>query len=78
MKDNNAKLKTVTRKIRMIYYNDYLFENGIITKSEHSRMNNAIISKYGKENHYQFNKKQIGILTTNTGEGNLPLPEIVK
>lgn len=57
MKDNKAKLKTVTREIRMIYYNNYLFENGIITKSEHSRMNNAIISKYGKANHYQFNKK---------------------
>ena len=46
----NQKLKTdmMTRKLRWLYNNDYLFAKGVITKREHGSMNLAIISKYGK------------------------------
>ena len=56
-KDNKLELEIMTRELRLLYYNEYLFKNGVITKREHDKMNLAIISKYGKENHYQFNKK---------------------
>ena len=47
-KDNKLNLEIVTRELRLLYYNDYLFKNGVITKREHDKMNLAIISKYGK------------------------------
>ena len=45
---NELKCEIMTREIRLIYYNNYLFENGIISKREHDKLNNAIIEKYGK------------------------------
>ena len=47
-KDNKLNLEIMTRELRLLYYNDYLFKNGVITKREHDKMNLAIISKYGK------------------------------
>ena len=47
MENNNAP-KSATKKIRLIYYNDYLLKNGIITKREHDKMYLAILSKYGE------------------------------
>lgn len=48
MQDNKLKLEIMSREIRLLYYNDYLFENGVITKREHDRMNLDIISLCGK------------------------------
>ena len=48
MENNNAP-KSATKKIRLIYYNDYLLKNGIITKREHDKMYLAILSKYGEK-----------------------------
>ena len=48
MKDNKPKLEIMGREIRLLYYNDYLFESGVITKREHDRMNLDIISLCGK------------------------------
>ena len=42
------KLEIMTRELRLLYYNNYLLEKGIISKHEHNRINLAIISKYGK------------------------------
>ncbi len=47
-KDNKLKLEIMTRELRMLYYNNYLLENNVITKREHDKMYLAIISKYGK------------------------------
>ena len=47
-KDNKLKLEIMTRELRLIYYNNYLLENNVITKREHDKMYLAIISKYGK------------------------------
>ena len=47
-KDDNLKREIMTRELRLIYYNNYLFKNGVITKREHDKMNLAIISKSGK------------------------------
>ena len=47
-KDKNLKLDIMTRELRLLYYNNYLFNSGVITKREHDKMNLAIISKYGK------------------------------
>ena len=47
-KDNKLKLEIMTRELRLLYYNDYLLKNGVISKREHDKMNLAIISKYGK------------------------------
>ena len=41
--DNKLILEIMTIKIRLLYYNDYLFKNGVITKREHDKMNLAII-----------------------------------
>ena len=46
-KDNKLEVEIMTRELRLLYYNDYLFKNGVITKREHDKMNLAIISKYG-------------------------------
>jgi hypothetical protein len=47
-KDSKLKLEITTRELRLLYYNNYLFEKGVITKREHSKMNQAIIAKCGK------------------------------
>ena len=47
-KDNKLKLEIMTRELRLLYYNNYLLENDVITKREHDKMNLAIISKCGK------------------------------
>lgn len=47
-KDNKLKLEIMTRELRLLYYNNYLLNNGVITKREHEKMNLAIISKCGK------------------------------
>ena len=47
-KDDKLKLEIMTRELRLLYYNDYLLKNGVITKREHDKMNLAIISKCGK------------------------------
>lgn len=49
IKDDELKLEIMTRELRLLYYNNYLFNNGVITKREHDRMNLAIISKCGKK-----------------------------
>ena len=46
---NEQQLKVMTEEIRLIYYNNYLFQNGIISKREHEMMNLAIIEKCGKK-----------------------------
>ena len=48
MKDNKLRLELMAREIRLLYYNNYLFERGVISKREHERMNLAIISACGK------------------------------
>lgn len=49
MKDRNSNVTTTTKLIRLVYYNDFLFEVGAITSREHQQMNNIIISKYRKD-----------------------------
>ena len=49
IKDDKLKLEIMTRELRLLYYNNYLFNNDVITKREHDRMNLAIISKCGKK-----------------------------
>lgn len=46
---NGLKCEIMTREIRLLYYNNYLLEKGIITKREHDKLNLAIISKCGKK-----------------------------
>lgn len=55
-KDNKLKHEIMTRELRLLYYNNYLFENGIISKREHERMNLAIISKCGKRRRTELNE----------------------
>lgn len=38
-KDNKLRLEIMTRELKLLYYNNYLFEKGAITKSEHDKMN---------------------------------------
>ena len=47
-KDDKLKLEIMSRELRLIYYNDYLLKNGVISKREHEKMYLAIISKCGK------------------------------
>ena len=47
-KNNNLELEIMTREIRLLYYNNFLLNYGIITKREYDKMNLAIISKCGK------------------------------
>ena len=35
------EVEIVTRELRFLYYDDYLFKNGVITKREHDKMNLA-------------------------------------
>lgn len=55
-KDNKLKNEIMTRELRLLYYNNYLLENGIISKREHNRMNLAIISKCGKRRRTELNE----------------------
>ena len=54
MKNNCSKFDNITRELRLLYYNNYLLENGVITKHEHEKMNLVIISKYGKRHHNEL------------------------
>ena len=47
-KYNKLEVEIMIRELRLLYYNNYLFKNGIITKREHDKMNLEIISKCGK------------------------------
>lgn len=47
-KDNKSALEIMTRELRLLYYNNYLLKNDVITSREHDKLNLAIISKYGK------------------------------
>lgn len=49
LKDRSNYEIATTRLIRLVYYNNFLLEEGVLTSREHQRMNNAIISKYGNE-----------------------------
>lgn len=55
-KDNKQKTEIMTREIRLLYYNNYLLENGVITKREFEKMNLAIISKCGKRRCKEFDE----------------------
>ena len=46
--DNQTSLDIVTTELRMIYYNNYLLEKGVITKREHEEMYIDIISESRK------------------------------
>ena len=48
IKNNKLCLEIMTRELRLLYYNNYLFNSGVITKREYDKMNLAIISKCGK------------------------------
>lgn len=47
-RDNKSALEIMTRELRLLYYNNYLLKNNVITSREHGKLNLAIISKYGK------------------------------
>lgn len=47
-KDNKSAIEIMTRELRLLYYNNYLLKNDVITSREHNKLNLAIISKYGK------------------------------
>ena len=47
-RDNKSALEIMTRELRLLYYNNYLLKNDVITSREHDKLNLAIISKYGK------------------------------
>ena len=55
-KDNKLKREIMTRELRLLYYNNYLLENGTISKREHDRMNLAIISRCGKRRRTELNE----------------------
>lgn len=55
-KDNKLKREIMTRELRLLYYNNYLWANGTISKREHDRMNLAIISKCGKRRRTELNE----------------------
>ena len=55
-KDNKLKHEIMPRELRLLYYNNYLLDNGIISKREHDRMNLAIISKCGKRRRTELNE----------------------
>ncbi len=58
-KDNKLQLEIMTRELRLLYYNDYLFKNNVISKREHDKMNLAIISKCGKRRRNELNEFSI-------------------
>lgn len=54
--DNKSKIEKMAKELRLLYYNNYLFDKGIISKREHERMNLAIITKFGKRTHEKIMK----------------------
>ena len=53
-KNNKQKNEIITREIRLLYYNNYLLNNSVITKREFDKMNLIIISKCGKRHHNEL------------------------
>lgn len=51
MKNQENQLTKMTRYLRLKYYNDYLLENGLISKREHQKLDSAILAKYHVVNH---------------------------
>ena len=47
-KDNQVRIYIMSREIRLLYYNNYLYEKGVITKRECEKLNLAIIEKCGQ------------------------------
>ena len=45
MNIDNQK-KTILDRIRLSYYNNYLYEKGVITENERNKMKNMITSNY--------------------------------
>ena len=63
MKTDNQK-KSILDQIRLSYYNNYLYENGIITENERNKMKNVITSNYhasGKKSNSLTSKKAHGL-----------------
>ena len=50
--ENNIRkikeIKETTRELRLLYYNNYLLQNGVISRRDHEKMNSAIIAKNNK------------------------------
>ena len=57
-KDNKLRRDIMAEEIRLIYYNNYLLENGMITKREHEKMHSAILSRVGNRK-----KKELGFVS---------------
>ena len=55
-KDNKLELEIMTRELRFLYYNNFLYKKGVITKREHDKMNLEIISKCGKKRRNELGK----------------------
>jgi hypothetical protein len=51
MKSQNFELLRMSRMLRLNYYNDYLYKNGMISEREYKKMNSAILKKYQRNNH---------------------------
>lgn len=47
--DKRNRLEIMTREIRLLYYNNSLYEKGVIGKREYEQINLAVIEKYGKK-----------------------------
>ncbi len=57
--DNQTRLDIVTTELRMIYYNNYLLEKGVITKREHEEMYIDIISESRKRLGEELEKSHV-------------------
>lgn len=57
-KDNKLRRDIMAEEIRLIYYNNYLLENGVITDREHNKMYSAILSHVGNRK-----KKELGFIS---------------
>lgn len=56
-KDNQVRIDIMSREIRLLYYNNYLYEKGIITKREYEKMNLAIIEKCGNRRRKELGER---------------------
>lgn len=45
--ENRLKRRTLSEQLRLVYYNRYLLDNGMITKREHAQMYTHILAKHG-------------------------------
>ncbi len=52
--DNQIRIDIMAREIRLHYYNNYLYEKGVIKKREYEKMNLTIIEKCGKRRHKEL------------------------